>query len=84
MKSMTKDGGMVAQSFVVDCCIARARGQNRGEDQAGEFKGPVGLRPAREPRRATPAPIAIAANATTPGRTRKGPHSDDFGAEFDE
>ena len=24
VKSMTKDGGMVAQSFVVDCCIARA------------------------------------------------------------
>ena len=47
---MTKDGGMVAQSFAVDCRIARAEVRIASQDQAGEFEGPVRLRPAREPK----------------------------------
>ena len=50
VKSITKDGGMMAQSFAVDCCIARADDQHRSQDQTGELESPVRLRPARQPK----------------------------------
>ena len=50
MKSITKDGGMVAQSFAVECCTARAEVSIAARIRPGELKSPVRLRPARHPK----------------------------------
>jgi len=64
VKSMTKDAGTVAQSFVVDCRIARAAVRIAARIRPENSRVRSGSGQPANPSRA-PAPIAIAANATT-------------------
>ena len=61
VKSMTKDGGMVAQSFAVDCCIARAEVSNAARIRPENSSVRSGCGQPAIPRN-TPAPIAMTAN----------------------
>ena len=65
VKSITKDGGMVAQSFAVDCCTARAEVSiaARIRPENSSVRSGCG-QPARHPKEHT-APIAMTAIVTT-------------------
>jgi hypothetical protein len=67
VKSMTKDSGMVPQSSVVDCRIARVEVRIAANIKPENSRVRWGCGQYANPRN-TPAPIAIAANATTPER----------------
>ena len=77
---MTKEGAIVAQSFVAGCGSER-RGQNGSQDQAGELKGSVRLRPDREPGDES-RPDCYRGSRNDP-RAKSGAHSGDFHAEFE-
>src|SRR5467141_3542259 len=64
---MTKDGGMVAQSFVVDCCIAKAEVRIAARIRPVNSKVRWDCGQPANPR-SNPVATAIAAKATTPER----------------
>jgi hypothetical protein len=67
MKSMTKDGGIVAQSFVVGRGIPRADVTTAAAIRMENSRVRLGCGQPANPR-STPAPIAMAATRTTPER----------------
>ena len=82
VNSMTKDGGMVAQSFVAACCIARAEVRIAARIRPENSRVRSGCGQSANPR-STPAPIAISRKHDDRGKPRTRPHSGNFGEEFE-